>query len=80
MDEKFNAILSIALVPQTIALIAEKEGVGELAAMNAFYRSKVYDCLSREETKLWHCSPLTIYEMRKHEKETGELLFPEETE
>ena len=80
MDEKFNAILSIALVPQTIALIAEKEGVWELAAMNVFYRSKVYDCLSREETKLWHCIPLTIYEMRKHEKETGELLFPEETE
>lgn len=78
MDEKFNAILSIAIIPQTISLIAENEGIDEMDAMNKFYRSKVYAYLSIEETKVWHFSPLTIYNMWKHENETGEVLFPEE--
>lgn len=78
MDEKFNAVLSIALIPQTVALIAEKHGLDDITAMNEFYQSKVYDILSEEGTKLWHYSPLTVYMMWKHEKETGEILFPED--
>jgi hypothetical protein len=78
MDEKFHAILSVALIPQTIALIAEKEGVDDLAALRAFYDSKVYELLANEETKLWHFSPLTLYTMWKQEQETGKIDFPEE--
>lgn len=78
MDEKFNSILSIAIIPQTVALIAEKEKIDEMKAMDEFYQSDVYAKLSEEETKMWHYSPLTIYTMWKHEKETGEILYPEE--
>lgn len=78
MDEKFNSILSITIIPQTVALIAEKEKIDEMKAMDEFYQSKVYAKLSEEETKMWHYSPLTIYTMWKHEKETGEILYPEE--
>lgn len=78
MDEKFNSVLSVALIPQTVALIAEKEGLDDLSALNAFYQSKVYDLLSIEETKMWHYSPMTVYMMWKHEKETGTVVFPEE--
>lgn len=78
MDEKFNSVLSIALIPQTVALIGEKEGLDDITAMNEFYQSKVYDLLSKEETKMWHYSPMTVYMMWKHEKETGEIVFPEE--
>lgn len=78
MDERFNSVLSIALIPQTVALIVEKEGLDDITAMNAFYQSTVYDLLSREETKMWHYSPMTIYMMWKHEKKTGEVVFPEE--
>lgn len=77
MDEKFNSVLSIALIPQTIALIIEKEGLSDLAAMNAFYQSEVYDLLSKEETKMWHYSPMTVYMMWKEEQKTGKILFPE---
>lgn len=77
MDEKFNSILSIALIPQIVALIAEKECLDDIAATNAFYQSEVYALLAKEETKMWHYSPLTIYMMWKHEKETGEIIFPE---
>ena len=78
MDKKFDSILSIALIPQTIALIVEKDGVDDITAINEFYQSKVYDLLAKEETKMWHYSPMTVYMMWKHEKETGEIVFPEE--
>ena len=78
MDEKFNSVLSIALIPQTIALIVEKNELDDITAINEFYQSKVYDLLSMEETKMWHYSPMTVYMMWKHEKETGEVVFPEE--
>ncbi len=78
MDEKFNSVLSIALIPQTVALIVERDGLDDISAINEFYQSKVYDLLSKEETKMWHYSPLTVYMMYKHEKETGEVVFPEE--
>lgn len=78
MDEKFNSVLSIALIPQTVALIVEKEGLDDITAINEFYQSNVYDLLSKEETKMWHYSPMTVYMMWKHEKEMGEVVFPEE--
>ena len=78
MDKKFDSILSIALIPQTVALIVEKDGIDDISAINEFYQSKVYDLLAKEETKMWHYSPMTVYMMWKHEKETGEIVFPEE--
>lgn len=78
MDEKFNSILSITIIPQTVSLIAEKEQIDEMKALDDFYQSKVYAMLTQEETKMWHYSPLTVYNMWKHEQETGEVLFPEE--
>lgn len=78
MDEKFNAILSIALIPQTVDLIVKNEGLDDISAMNEFYHSKIYEMLAKEETKMWHFSPMTVYSMWKHESETGEVVFPEE--
>ena len=78
MDEKFNSILSIALIPQIVDLIVEREGLDDISAMNEFYKSKVYELLSKEETKMWHYSPKTVYMMWKHEKKTGEIIFPED--
>lgn len=77
MDEKFNSILSITIIPQTVALIENKEHVDETSAINMFYKSKTYELLSKEETKIWHYSPQTIYLMWKSEKDNGEIIFPE---
>jgi len=78
MDEKFNSILSIALIPQTVDLIVKNEGLDDISAMSEFYQSKTYEMLAKEETKMWHFSPMTVYSMWKHERETGEVVFPEE--
>ena len=77
MDKKFNSILSIALIPQVVDLIVKNEGVDDISAMNEFYYSKTYEMLAKEETKMCHFSPMTVYSMCKHEKETGEVVFPE---
>ena len=78
MDEKFNSILSIVLIPQIIDLIVKNEKLNDVTALNEFYNSKTYEVLAKEETKVWHYSSLTIYMMWKQEKETGEIIYPEE--
>lgn len=78
MEQWFTTMLSVVLVPQVIDLLVEKECLEEVVAIDRFYGSSTYETLSKEETKVWHYSPLTIYHMWKHESETGELLFPEE--
>ncbi len=78
MDFSFNSILSIILIPKIVELIIKNDGLDEQEALNEFYNSKTYDVLEREEAKVWHFSPLTLYHMWKSEKETGEIEFPEE--
>ena len=77
MDEKFSAMLSVILVPQIIDIIIKKEKMIEDEALMRFYLSKTYKLLSDEESKLWHYSPLTLYEIWKNEYKTGELVLPE---
>lgn len=76
-QEKFTAILSV-LVPQVILLIAENYSNDEVVATEAFYDSGVYKMLEQEDTKLWHLSPLTLFNMFDEEKRTGTFTVPEE--
>ena len=78
MNEQFNTILSIALIPQIIDLIIKNEKIEDTVAIEQFYKSKTYTLLADEQTKVWHYSALTVYEMWKTETETGEIAFPEE--
>ena len=78
MDEKFNSILSIAIIPQIIDLIQKNSHLDDANALNAFYQSETYKLLSDEQTKLWHYSPLTLYNIWKHEQDCGEIIYPEE--
>lgn len=78
MDEKFEAVLSVAIVPQVVSIIAKEEKKSEINATKEFYSSKTYEFLSDENSKVWHYSPLTIYKMWQSEKDTGEIVFPEE--
>lgn len=77
MDQKFEAIL-ILLVPQIIQLIIENYEVDEVTASREFYESEVYSLLEQEESKLWHFSPLTLFNMYEEERKTGSFVIPEE--
>ena len=76
-DKKFEAILTL-LVPQVIQLIVENYSFDEITASREFYESKVYSLVEQEDTKLWHFSPLTLFNMFDEEKKTGDFELPEE--
>lgn len=78
MDEKFNSILSITIILQIVDLIVNNERLDDISAMSEFYKSKTYEMLVEEERKMWHFSHMTVYSIWKHEKKTGEVVFPEE--
>jgi hypothetical protein len=44
------------------AFIAEDEHISPLDALTKFYASDTYRRLEREETKLWHYGPVTLYQ------------------
>lgn len=75
--KKFEAML-VLLVPQIVNLITENYHLDEVTAHKEFYDSKVYSLLEQEDTKLWHLSALTLFNMYEEEKRTGAITFPEE--
>ncbi len=75
--KKFEAML-VLLVPQVIHLIVKNYPYDEITAAKEFYNSKVYSFLEQEDTKLWHLSALTLFNMFDEEKQTGIVTFPEE--
>ena len=75
-QKKFEAML-ILIVPKVIGLITQKSEMDEVTATRAFYESKVYSLLEQEDTKLWHLSPLTLFNMYDEERQTGNITFPE---
>ena len=77
MDERFNALLSVAIVPNLLKIIIEKEQIDEIEAIEKLYNSRLYDLLSNEDTWVWHYSPLMLYTMWKSEMKTGKIVFPE---
>jgi len=78
MDKKKFESMLILIVPAVVKLIVENNSIDEIEASDRFYRSKVYEKLEQEDTKLWHLSPLTLYNMYEEEQKTGEVIFPEE--
>ena len=76
-EGKFSALLSV-IVPPVVELIAERKGITETAATEAFYRSTVYARLSDESSKLWHYSAETLYAMYDDEVSGRTIEFPEE--
>lgn len=76
-DKKFEAILTL-IIPQVINLICENYPLDEIEASREFYESEVYALLEQEDTKVWHFSPLTLFNMFDEEKKTGNFQIPEE--
>ena len=76
--EKLSALLAI-LNPAVIKIIIDNKGIKNIEATELFYNSALYSMLENEESKLWHLSPLTLYELLEEELATGNINYPEET-
>ena len=51
--------------------------IGLKEALLSFYQSRAYRLLEQEDTKMWHFSPLTLFNMYDEERKTGTITFPE---
>jgi hypothetical protein len=76
-EDQFSALLAV-IVPSIIEQIIKNSNVDEMDAIAGFYRSRLYQELSDEESKLWHYSPMTLYTMYQDELLTGSYRYPEE--
>jgi len=70
------------MVLQTISTgLVEKimigKGLGEDAAMESLYSSKLYAMLEKEDTKLWHYSVPMLYDLYNEELTTGSFTVHE---
>jgi len=74
--EKLSALLAI-LNPAIIQMIIENKSLTDVEAVKLFYNSGLYAMLENEESKLWHFSPLTLYELLEEELATGNADYPE---
>ena len=78
MSEKVIKGMLELIVPRLLRMIMEKQSLTEKEALTRLYASELYRQLEREETKLWHLSIPTLYEMWLEEKESGHITYPEE--
>ena len=75
--EKLPALLTI-LNSAVVQIIMEKRGLKNIEATRLLYDSSLYAMLENEASKLWHLSPLTLYELLEEELATGIINYPEE--
>jgi hypothetical protein len=75
--EKLSALLTI-LNPTVVQLIMDNRKLSNIEATTLFYNSALYAMLENEASKLWHLSPLTLYELLEEELATGNINYPEE--
>ena len=77
MANEIKAMLEF-IIPRLIKTIIENKKVSEQEAFTMLYSSKLYEQLDKDETKLWHLSVPTLYDMFCEERETGKITYPEE--
>jgi hypothetical protein len=75
--EKLSALLTV-LIPAVIQLIMKNRKISNIEATRLFYNSALYAMMENEASKLWHLSPLTLYELFEEELATGSINYPEE--
>lgn len=76
-EVSIKAMLEL-IVPRLVKKIIETQNITEKEALTAVYASELYRQLEREETKLWHLSVPTLFDLWLEEKETGNITYPEE--
>jgi hypothetical protein len=77
VSNEIKAMLQF-IIPRLIKTIMENMGLTEKDALTLLYSSKLYEQLDKEETKLWHLSVPTLFDMFREEQETGKITYPEE--
>ena len=76
-EDQFSSLLAL-ITPPVIDLIVRNSNLDAYSALVLFYKSRLYEELSDESSKLWHYGPMTLYTMYQDEVLTGQYDYPEE--
>ncbi|MDR2804747.1 MAG: hypothetical protein LBB85_03770 [Dysgonamonadaceae bacterium] len=76
MITPFDAILPLK-IQSLIQLLMEKKKMSFRSALRYVYTSELYRMLEKEETKVWHYSPMMLLTLIVREKRTGHLRLPD---
>lgn len=60
-----------------VSLIADKQNISTMEAINELYSSKLYEALENEETKVWQYSTQMLYSLFEQELQLGSIRFPD---
>jgi hypothetical protein len=63
---------------QLLNIIMEQRAIDPMKATELLYTSELYSKLEDEQTKLWHLSAETLYDLLDEELTTGKITYPEE--
>lgn len=74
--EQFVAIMPY-ISADLVNMIAQKQNITEVDALNKLYSSKLYGLLEKEETKVWQYSTDMLYSLFVKEEQTNHLVFPD---
>jgi hypothetical protein len=76
-NEQLSGLLTI-VDAQVLSIIMERRGIDHKRAVELLYTSELYSKLEDEQTKLWHLSAETLYDLLDEELATGKITYPEE--
>jgi hypothetical protein len=77
-QENVYSVIAI-ITPGIISLLMENRKVDWRIASEMLYNSTLYNALEVEETKLWHLSAASLYDILEEELTTGKITnIPEE--
>ena len=71
-QENLHSLLA-ALTPRILEMVMAKHSVGWQAASTLLYSSTLYEALEAEDTKLWHLSAETLFDLLEEELATGAI-------
>lgn len=74
---EFQTVLQI-ISSRLVQMIAKEMRISDKQALTLLYSSILYEKFEVEETKVWHLSVPTLFELFIEEQETGKITFPEE--
>lgn len=57
---------------EVAGLIAKSRRISDMDALRLFLHSKTHEMLADDDLKLWHFSPLVIFDMWEAEQATGD--------
>jgi len=73
---EFTGILKL-IIPKVIEEMIKRRNISQNEVIKLFYLSETYRLLEKENSKMWHFSPVALCDIFERELDGKELEIPE---